>query len=75
MILLEIRDYVKEQGQVSLQDAAVKFDLPEETAAQMLAHWEKKGKIVQAEKTCGACCSCSQKTNRSCRTVYLWKES
>ena len=71
MILLEIKEYLQKRKQVSLRDIAAKFDLTEEAAAQMLAHWEDKGKITRTEKSggCGQNCSCC---SAPCGTTYRW---
>ncbi len=72
MILLEIKKYLQEQKQVSLQDIAAKFDLTENAAKEMLAHWERKGKLEQVETSCceKKCSCCSS----PCGTVFQWKE-
>ncbi|MBO4643687.1 MAG: FeoC-like transcriptional regulator [Alphaproteobacteria bacterium] len=73
MILLEIKEYLKEQKRASLKDVATKFDLTEDVAKEMLAHWERKGKIAQAEKApCGKKCSCC---SSPCGAMYFWKEN
>jgi predicted ArsR family transcriptional regulator len=71
MILLEIKEYLRKRKQASLRDIAAKFDLTETAAEEMLAHWERKGKIAQAEKSCD-CRSCSQ-CSLPCGAVYVWK--
>ena len=72
MILLEIKEYLQKRGQASLRDIAAKFDLTEDAAGEMLAHWERKGKIARVEKSCG-CHSCSQ-CSEPCKAVYFWKQ-
>lgn len=73
MILLEIKEYLQTHKQASLQDIAVKFDLTEDAAKEMLAHWERKGKVFRSEKKkgCGKECSCC---SSPCGAVYFWKE-
>ena len=72
MILLEIKEYLQKHKQASLQDIISKFDLTEAAAKEMLAHWERKGKITRAEKTCcGKKCSCCSSL---CGAMYFWKE-
>lgn len=75
MILLEIKEYLKRQKQASLQDVCVKFNLSEEAAKEMLAHWERKGKIERVEKKCSGC-SCAKSGGecvRPCGALYRWK--
>lgn len=72
MILLEIKEYVQKQGQVSLRDIVAKFDLTEDAAKEMLLHWERKGKIARAEKReCEKKCSCC---SSPCDAVYFWQK-
>jgi len=70
MILLEIKEYLQTHKRASLGDIAAKFDLTEDAAKEMLAHWERKGKIVCA-KGCEKKCSCC---SSPCGAVYHWKE-
>lgn len=74
MILLEIREYVRKHKQAALRDVAAKFDLTEGEAAQMLAHWERKGKIVRTGRNggCGQNCSCC---SAPCEATYRWTEN
>lgn len=77
MILLDIKEYIRQHGQVSLQDVAVKFELTENAAAQMLTHWERKGKIERIGKKGCSCCSCGSANGEcasACGAVYQWKE-
>ncbi len=73
MILLDIKEYVQSHGQASLKDIAAGFDLTEETAKEMLAHWERKGKIERVGNTC-PCSSCKE-CSAPCGAVYRWKEN
>lgn len=75
MILLEIKEYLKRQKQASLQDVCVKFNLSEEAAKEMLAHWERKGKIERVEKSsfCRSCSKSVENCGFSCGILYRWK--
>ena len=76
MILSEIKDYLQAQGQASLKDIADKFDLTESALQEMLAHWERKGKIGRLDSShcvnpCGQkCSSCPLQ----CLMIYQWKQ-
>lgn len=71
MILSDLRDYVKQRGQVSLSDIALHFDADYEVARQMLDVWIKKGKIHKqlATVSCGSSCN---KCNASSTEIYVW---
>lgn len=74
MILSELKEYLKQNGQVSLSDVAVRFDISESAAQGMLEHWERKGLIRQVEHE--ACrCSCGRKCAScpmNCSKTYQW---
>ena len=73
MILLDIREYVRTRGRASLRDIAAGFDLTEDAAREMLAHWERKGTIERIENAC-PCRSCKE-CSAPCGAVYRWKEN
>ncbi len=74
MILSDVRDYLQKQGQASLKDICVKFDTPESAMEEMLAHWERKGRIRRMDSaSCGN--PCGQKCADcpvQCRMIYQW---
>lgn len=80
MILSDIKDYVREQKQVSLKDIAVRFDISESAAIEMIAHWERKGVIrsVHTEETTAPCSNaCGQSCGGcpiQCTMIYQWVE-
>ncbi len=71
MILPEIRDYVRERGQASLEDIARHLDAQPDAVRGMLARWIRKGRIRKILKgpACGSSCSsCSTESTE----VYEW---
>ena len=73
MILSEIRDYLKERSQASLQDLALHFDADPEALRGMLAHWIRKGQVSRrsAAASCGS--SCTQCDPASVE-LYVWED-
>ena len=74
MILSEVRDYLQERGQVSLQDLALHFDSDPEALRGMLEHWIRKGRVSRrkAAASCGS--SCTQCDPASVE-LYVWRDS
>ncbi len=77
MILSEIKEYLQSQKQASLKDMATKFDVSESALQEMLAHWERKGRIFRLENA-----HCSNPCNQGCSScplqclmIYQWKET
>ncbi|MCL2871885.1 MAG: FeoC-like transcriptional regulator [Betaproteobacteria bacterium] len=77
MILMKLRDYLKEKRAVSLSDAARHFDIPESAIQSMLEHWVRKGcATVDVGASCGSGCSgCGVSKNRCGAMVYRWRET
>lgn len=83
MILLELRDYLKEKRTATLTDLARHFDIPESAVQPMVAYWIRKGCVAEqipvvtsSLSACGSG-SCSGCTSR-CDTpsvIYRWKAS
>jgi putative ferrous iron transport protein C len=71
MILQEIKQYVKDRKQASLQDIAVHFDKEPETVRGILDFWVRKGRIkLQTQSpSCSGSCHCS--ANKS-QEIYQW---
>ena len=71
MILSELRDYLRERGQASLQDMALHFDTDPDALRGMLEQWIRKGKVSRrsAKASCGD--SCSQCDPASVE-IYVW---
>ena len=71
MILSDLRDYLRERGQASLQDMALHFDADPEALRGMLETWIRKGKVSRysAKASCGD--SCTQCDPASVE-IYSW---
>jgi hypothetical protein len=71
MILSELRDYVKTRRQVSLEDAALHFDVEPEAIRGMLEFWVRKGKISRhgSDAACAGGCACSFRQDQE---MYVW---
>jgi len=74
MILTEVKDYVRERGQVSLGEVALHFDVDLDTARGWLDFWLRKGRLrrLAADEVCGSSCSCVQKPGLD---LYEWNPS
>jgi len=73
VILFQVRDYLEAGGTTPLRDLAAHFELSEESAQQMVEHWERKGAVrkLPAGSLCqGSCQSCSPDTIQ----LYEWVE-
>ena len=59
MILSQIRDYLQQRGEASLEDIARHFDTPPEAVRGMLETWMKKGRVQRhrAAPSCGTSCT------------------
>ncbi len=71
MILSELKQYLRQRGQVTLADVMHHFDVDENVARDMLAVWMHKGKVqrLQAGASCGS--SCSQ-CDPMATEIYVW---
>jgi DNA-binding IclR family transcriptional regulator len=58
MILLKLRDYLKEKHVASLSDVARHFDIPESAVQNMLEHWVQKGQVRVGHATADVGASC-----------------
>ena len=70
MILADIRDYLRERGQVSLSDLALHFDSDPLAVRGMLDVWVRKGRVskLQGGADCGGCNQCDSAANE----IYQW---
>ncbi|MCL2308650.1 MAG: FeoC-like transcriptional regulator [Proteobacteria bacterium] len=86
MILMKLRDYLKEKHAASLGDMARHFDIPESAVHNMLEHWVRKGHAtVDVGVTCGGGCSVGKSVGKSAgksrdrcngaSVVYRWRRS
>lgn len=75
MILSELRDYIQQQGRVSLKDLVLHFSVDADALRGMLQKWVKKGRIKQemaGGTNCGTgCCQCDPLITE----VYEWVRS
>jgi putative ferrous iron transport protein C len=73
MILQDIKKYVQQRKQVSLQDIALHFDKEPETIRGMLDFWIRKGRIQRfvQQPSCSSSgsCQCSAKQELD---IYQW---
>ena len=71
MILSEIRDYLQERGQVSLQELALHFDSDSDALRGMLAHWIRKGQVSR-HSTAASCGSRCTQCDPASVEFYVW---
>lgn len=71
-MLHQIRDYLQQRGQASLQDIALHLDADPQAVSGMLAFWQRKGLVSQAPKlSCGdSCGQCSPESQE----IWIWCE-
>lgn len=72
MILIELRDYVRERGQVSLEEVCRHFGLEQELARALLHTWVQRGRLrhPQAGAACRGCAVCASGIGE----IYVWVE-
>jgi len=71
MILSELRDYLRQRGQASLQDLARHFDAEPEALRGMLEHWIRKGQVCR-QRAGGPCGSGCTQCDPATLEIYLW---
>ncbi len=73
MILSEVRDYLKERGQASLQELALRFDTDPDALRGMLVHWIRKGRVSRrsAATSCGNKCT---QCDPASVEFYVWTD-
>jgi len=65
MIVTQVRDYLKQNGQASLRDMALEFGMEQDALRPIIGQWIDKGKvkILPTGSTCqGGCTSCAPET-------------
>jgi hypothetical protein len=73
MILIELRDYLKEKHAATLSDVARHFDIPESATQSMLEHWVRKGcAMVDAGASCRSGCGGCKIHCDGASMVYRW---
>ncbi|WP_373690658.1 FeoC-like transcriptional regulator [Endozoicomonas sp. ISHI1] len=71
-MLLSIRDYLSEKGVCTLAELSQHFEVDPEAMKGMLAHWLRKGKLVEESSGCKqGCVSCAPEQ----LVVYRWLNS
>jgi hypothetical protein len=71
MLLVDVRNYLSQQGRVSLRDLVWHFHVEPDAMRGMLDHWIRKGKVMREpnSKPCGTgCCACEPELTE----FYLW---
>ncbi|MDX2425982.1 MAG: FeoC-like transcriptional regulator [Cycloclasticus sp.] len=74
MILLDIKNYLKQARSAPVRDIALHFKLTEDDARSMLDHWVRKGQAIKQPigTLCqGGCNSCAPNTIE----IYQWLEA
>ena len=71
MILLEVKDYIKQRKLVNLQDVSLHFQRDPDTMREILAHWVRKGVVRRAPKPSGCGVKCGS-CEPSVAEVYCW---
>ncbi len=72
-MLASVRELVRRQGVVSLQEVALATGVPAEVARAMLQKWVDKGRI-EALPTPPACSGCAL-CDSAPRELYRWREA
>ena len=71
MILSELRDYIRQRGQVSLQDLARHFDAEPTALRGMLEHWIQRGQVSR-QRPSGACGGGCTQCDPMALELYCW---
>lgn len=73
MSLIDLKNYLRQQQQVTLTDLVNHFNTEPDVMRTMLNHWQNKGKVVQVHhhNGCGKGCNgCCQQTIE----LYCWQD-
>lgn len=73
MILSEIRDYLRSNGQAAVIDMAWHFDVEPDAIRGMLEHWIRKGKVEKLPDGTGCDGGCHMCDPESVE-IYQWVE-
>ncbi|MDR0588334.1 MAG: FeoC-like transcriptional regulator [Burkholderiales bacterium] len=71
MLLIELRDYVKERQEASLAEIASRFKLPESALEAMMQHWVQKG-VIEVKTADSPCCRGCKGCKSRCALIYRW---
>jgi hypothetical protein len=76
MILTEVRDYLRREGQATLGDIARAVHTDRETARSMLEFWMRKGLVrqLQAGGGCAGCTQCAAVAANEATEIYRWSD-
>lgn len=72
MILSDIKRYLQERKQATLNDIALHLDVDPEAVRGMLDQWIRKGKVIRTElgACSNGCASCGCDADKE---IYHWK--
>ena len=71
-MLIEIREFLSSRGGCTLYELSVHFKTSPDAMRGMLAHWQRKGKVVQEDSGCSkGCSSCTPEQLE----VYRWENT
>ena len=73
MILSELKGYLQERRQATLSDMALHFRAQPDAIREMLAVWERKGRVRRLPAPVGCGGSCTQCAPGAAE-VYVWVE-
>ncbi|MCW8955607.1 MAG: FeoC-like transcriptional regulator [Gammaproteobacteria bacterium] len=71
MILTDVRDYLKSQGQASLRDMSLVFGMDQDALRPVIEQWINKGKVEklpEGSACSGGCSACEPQTIE----LYQW---
>lgn len=75
-MLIQIREYIKENRKVSLSDISIHFDIQPDAVEKILEKWIVKGVIEKQDlfSCTGLCSGCSGGCKKDEMIFYIWKE-
>lgn len=71
MILTDVRDYLRSNGQASLRDMSMVFGMDQDALRPVIEQWVSKGKVEklpEGSACSGGCSSCEPQTIE----LYQW---
>lgn len=71
MMLLQVKSYIAERGQVTLQELMWQFKCDADGMRCLLQHWQRKGKVVKAPSPVGCGTRCT-KCRVDLAEEYCW---
>lgn len=74
MILADLRDYLKQQQRVTLNDLMIHFDMDADALRGMLGKWISKGKVKKISPDSAVCGTSCCKCNPTLTELYEWFE-